>query len=210
MTGSSDASSSSASASAGSASAPRLAVSSLDTGYARALIELAEEAGRFDEVADELAQIRDLLEQRESLRRLIASRALTAPQRRSMLERLFKGRVCDLTYRFLQTINAKERLNRLPAICQAADALVDERLGRLDVEAYVAEGLDESRQREVADRIGGVLGKTVRLRQHVDESLIGGLKLRVGDSLFDGSVAAQLRRFRERMLSQAGRVSVES
>lgn len=185
-------------------------ISQIDKVYAAALLELCDEAegagrsGLVDEVADELRQIGELVRREPALIRLLSVRTLLTRERSEIIERLFKGRVADLLYRFLQVVNAKDRLDHLEEIVSAFAVLLEERRGVIDVDAYLASRMDEPAVLRVAESLGTVLGGRVDLTQHEDPELIGGLKLRVGDRLIDGSVATQLRLLREKMV-EAGR-----
>ena len=172
--------------------------------YAQALLDLAEQAEQRDDVRQEMDEIAVLLDGEPELANLLASRVLSAADRSGCIERVFSGQVSDLSYRFLQVVNNKDRLADLAGIIRAFGRLVDQKRGLVDVDAYVASEMDESQARRVAVELGMVLGGEVVLQQHVDTRLIGGLKLRVGDRLIDASVATQLRRMKEKMLA-AGR-----
>ncbi len=181
--------------------------------YAQALLELAQgsgdSGGEVDSIAEEAGGLLELLDRDADLNRLLSSRALNSSQRSGVVEQLFKGRVSDVLYRFLQVVNRKDRLGSLPGILNAYLGLVSEARGELDVDVYVAEALSQDAGRGVADSIGGAMGKKVQLREHVDPELIGGLKVRVGDRLIDGSVATQLKIMR-RKLVDAGRERARS
>jgi len=172
--------------------------------YAAALVEMADEAGELDAVADEAAQLGELLAADADLANLLSNRILSTDERAGAIERLFQGKVSDLLYRFLQVVNRKGRMAELPGILHAFGKLFAERRGVLQIDAYVAEKLDEEKLARIASSIGEALGKQVVPHQHVDPSLIGGLKLRIGDRLLDGSVAAQLKLLQQRMTA-AGR-----
>jgi len=172
--------------------------------YAEALIELADEAGQLAAIADEVEQLQQLIQAEPQLRQLLESRILRTQARAEAIETIFKGRVSDLLFRFLLVVNEKGRMNALDAICRAFAQLMDERRGIVDVDVYVAAQMDAARSRQVADRIGQVIDRQVVLHQYVDPHLIGGLKVRVGDQLIDGSVATQLRLL-ERKMAEAGR-----
>lgn len=180
-----------------------------DQTYAQALANLAEQGGQLDAVADELAQIAALLREQPSLHKLLSSPLIGATDRRGTIDRLFKGRVSDVLCRFLQVIARKGRIAQLGGIAAAFDTLVKAKRGIIDVDAYVAAPLDDTARQRVADGIGAALGKTVQLQQHVDDSLIGGLRVRVGDQLIDASVATQLRLIREKLIA-AGRVKARA
>lgn len=179
-------------------------VQSIEQIYARALIEAADEAGAIEQVADEMQQIGELLAQEPKLFGLLCSRMLSVEQRARSIENLLKGRVGDLVYRFLQVTNRKNRLDRIHGIVQAVAQLVDERRGIVRVDAFVARRMDVAEVDRVARRLGEIVGGRVVLQQHEDPNLIGGLKLRIGDRLVDGSVAAQLR-LMERKIVAKGR-----
>ncbi len=186
--------------------------------YSQALLELAQAAeksgaegqaggqagGQADALAAEAGELLGLLGREPDLDRLLSSRALNSSQRKSVVERLFKGKISDVLYRFIQVVNRKDRLGSLAGILVAYRGLVSEARGELGVDVYVAEALSDEASRGVAESIGSAMGKQVQLRQHIDPELIGGLKVRVGDRLIDGSVVTQLR-IMKRKLVEAGR-----
>ncbi len=173
--------------------------------YALALYELATENGSLSQVTVEVEQLAELLAQRSDLIELLSSRALSREDRAGLLDRVFKGRASDTLYKFLHVLNRKGRLASLAGITTSFGRLVAEQAGIVEVDAYVAQRMDASAASDVAKRIGVALGgKQVVLHQYVDQSLIGGLRLRIGDQLIDGSVATQLSRMK-RDLIDAGR-----
>jgi F-type H+-transporting ATPase subunit delta len=172
--------------------------------YAAALVEMAEESGAAVEIGAEVRQLAELLETQPQLRVLMASPALSSEDRRGMLQRVFQGRVSDTTYRFLQVLSGKNRLAQLPAVLDAYQSLLDERRGIVEVDAYVARPMDAAQKDQVARRVGEVLKREVVLHQYVNPELIGGLVLRVGDQLIDGSVSTQLKNLRQKLI-EAGR-----
>ncbi len=174
----------------------------LELGYAQALLELSDEASQFDAIAEEMLQLGELHDAEPDLGRLIDSRVISTADRRAIIERLFSGKVSDLTYRFLMVLNDKDRLSLLPKIARAYMQLVNNRRGHVNVDAYVATALSDDQASAVASGIGNAIGKTVTLLQHVDASLIGGLKIQIGDRLIDGSVSAQLRKIQSSMIEK--------
>lgn len=172
--------------------------------YARALLELAEAENQLDAVAQEVADLSSMLESDADLIRLIQNPIIETKARAGMVERLFSGNVSDLLYKFLQVVNHKDRLAALPSIVAAFATLVAKKRNQLDVEAFVAQAMDDATADRVAAGLGASLGKHVNLVQHVDESLIGGLKLRIGDQMIDASVQSQLQRIEQKLIA-AGR-----
>ena len=176
----------------------------VDRVYAQALLELADEADRADAVAAEVAELQKLLETEPALAALLGSRKLTMADRAETIERMFKGRIDDLIYYFMQVVNAKSRLERLGRIFAGYALLHDEKRGVVKAQATVARELTDDQQRRVAEVVSAVTDREAVVQQSVDERLIGGMKLRVGDLLVDGSLATALQGMR-RHLVEAGK-----
>jgi len=175
--------------------------------YARSLFELAESADgkeKVQEVASELEQIAELAREDRSFAEFLASPVVDSNRRTESLKRIFANRVTDLTMRFLLVLNQKHRLNAFNRIAEAMDSLVQEAFGRVEVDVFTAAPLGAAQLAEIRQRIQQSLGKEPVLHPYTDETMIGGIKLRIGDQLIDGSVASQLRRMRSNLLSSGG------
>lgn len=180
--------------------------------YARSLFQLAEKAGgeaRISEVADEIDAIAELIRADARLRELLASPIVDGTKRAAALRRIFDGRVSDLTVRFLLVVNEHARAGHLLQIADAFDQLVQERFGRVEVDVFTVEGgrLDPGVEASVSQRVKSAFGKEPVLHSYADPHMIGGIKLRVGDQLIDGSVATRLRRL-SRSLAERGQGDV--
>ncbi|MFN3168615.1 MAG: ATP synthase F1 subunit delta [Phycisphaeraceae bacterium] len=172
--------------------------------YAEALLELAQDQGAVDELADEIQQLLPVIASGGELDRLLTNPAISDAERGKIIRAVFEGKVSGLLYNLLRLLSDKGRLGSLPQVAAGYLLAVADLRGQVDVEAFVADELDAQTAKDVADQIGRALGKTVTLRQKVDPSLIGGLKIKVGDQLIDASVASQLRNMKNKMIA-AGR-----
>ncbi len=172
--------------------------------YARSLYDLADKAGgrgKIEEVAGELEQVCELVRADRSFQQFLNSPIIDRSKRAAALRRIFHEHVTDLVLRFLLVLNAKGRLGHLEAIGDAFDSLVQEAFGRIEVDVYTPEALRTEQIRSLGKRIGQALGKEPILYTYTDPALIGGVALRIGDQLIDGSVAGRLRRMRQALLS---------
>ncbi len=174
--------------------------------YARSLYELAEGAGadKVKEIAEELADIVELTRSDRTFGEFLQSPIVDAEKRRASLQAIFGDRVTDMTLRFLLVLNDKGRLAQLESIVAAYDALVDEAHGRVEVDLWTAAPMGEEQLQAVTDRIREALGKEPVVHASTDESMMGGIKLRIGDQLVDGSLATRLRRLRQELLTEGG------
>lgn len=168
--------------------------------YARSLFELAEAEGGRDALEDTLGELEDILEiarDDADFSEFLASRAIQADRRAESLSRIFDGRINPLTLRFLLLLNEKDRLAHLPAVATAYDQIVQAHFGRIEVDVYTASPLSADDQRQLRERIEKILSKSVVLHPYTDDRMIGGIRIRIGDTMVDASLSTQIRRLRE-------------
>lgn len=179
--------------------------------YARSVMELAAQTGeaRVDEVGDELSQIGRLLRDQPDLGRLLLHPTINIEKHRKIIDQIFRGRVTDLTCNLLQVLRKKGRLDQLGAVIASYRNLLKERRGEVDVDVTSAKPLDAETLAAITRQLAASLGGTPILHTRVDDKIIGGLKIRIGDQLLDGSVATQLARIK-RQLIDAGRNAARS
>lgn len=175
--------------------------------YALSLFDLAKEdqgRNRTEEVLGELEDILEIARSDARFSEFLASLILPRHDRARSLDAMLKGRVSDLTLKFLQVVNAKERLGHLPAIVAALDQLVQNAYGRVEVDVYTASPIGAEELNDVRTRLHQMLGKEPVLHAYTDASLIGGIRLQIGDQLIDASVQSQLRKLRDRVNQNGG------
>jgi F-type H+-transporting ATPase subunit delta len=168
--------------------------------YARSLLELANERQQVDAVGQEMAALREIMEQNPSLGAYLADPGIGSAERTATLDRLFKS-ASELVHNFLGVLNNKGRLGLLPQIAAAFNNLLDEQKGKVEVDVTVAQKLSPDQLEQVRQRVSQALGKDAVVHQYVDAEIIGGLVLRVEDRLIDASVKYQLEAMRERLLA---------
>ncbi len=175
--------------------------------YARSILELAEADGGRDRMESVMGQLEDILDLARADRRFgefLASQVLSTADRRKAIQAIFTDRCDDLVKRFLLVLNEKGRLGHLPAIVAAYDAMVQDQFGRVEVDVFTASPLDVSEIDKVKDRLGTILKKDVVVHPYTDESMLGGVKFRIGDQLIDASLASRLRRMRDQIQDKGG------
>lgn len=174
--------------------------------YARSLFELARELGGDAGVASmgtELREVCGIVRADKRTLELFRSPIVDPAKRAASLKRTFGGRVTDTLLNFMLVLNRKGRLSELLAIEGAYDALEQEAFGRVEVDVFTASGnVDDATKSALAADLKKSLGKDPVLHFYADPAMIGGLKIRIGDQLIDGSVAAQLRRMRSALLDR--------
>ncbi len=102
----------------------------------------------------------------------------------------------------MQVVNSKDRLASLAEIVVTYGQLVDRRNGIIEADVFVVSLLDDAEVQRISANLSDALGGNVVLHQSVDPTLIGGLKLRIGDRLIDASVATQLKNMKKRITDE--------
>ena len=176
-----------------------MAAESVGTGglagrYATALFELAEEHDALDAVAADLRDLEGLLGESPELARLVLSPVISrANQGRAMASVLEKSGAGDLTRRFIGLLAEKRRLFALVAIIGAFRAKLAVHRGEITAEVTSAQPLRAGQLAAVTAAIKDSVGRDVAVDVKVDETLIGGLVVRIGSRMMDGSIRTKLQ-----------------
>ena len=171
--------------------------------YAKSLFELAHQQGGQADAESILGELEDIVELARNDRafsELLASRLIDSGKRDASLDRMFSGKVSDLTLKFLRQVNRKGRLANLSQITTAMDTLVQDHFGRIEVDVFTATPIGTGELESVRAQLSASLGKDVIMHPYTDSAMLGGIKLRMGDQLIDASIQAQLRKMRDGLL----------
>lgn len=174
----------------------------LDTGaeqlgktYAQALIAAAKNAGVADDVINQLNQLVDeALANCPSLQAAFASPRVDEAEKVRVIDRLLGDEFHPVLIKFLKVMASRERLGYLQAVRVAAESIYDEMLDRVVATVKTAVPLTDDLRKQITSDLGQFTGKEVKLRESVDTELIGGMIVRIGDQVFDSSVANRLNK----------------
>ncbi|MBL7219083.1 MAG: ATP synthase F1 subunit delta [Phycisphaerae bacterium] len=176
---------------------PRLAA--LANTYAQALLDNVPDNERAEELAGELDEIVRLLDGIEGFDALLTRAMLTRTQRDELVQRVFAGRVSEPVEAFVTVLGRRNRLEVIRPAAMKFRQLLNIRKGLLEVHATTSAPLDEKRRAEIAEMISGQLGSEIILIAHVDEDMLGGIVIRVGDRVFNASLAASIEKLSNRL-----------
>ncbi|MDH7500479.1 MAG: ATP synthase F1 subunit delta [candidate division NC10 bacterium] len=174
----------------------------LSTRYARAIADLAVEAGRLEEVGNQLDEFSRLLEENPPFRALFLPRPdLDRERQRSLLAPLLEALQMEgLVRSFLLFLLGQGNFSLLPKICLRYRELADARMQRARVILFVPTPLGEEELQILRQAFRRRIGKEVVMEQREDPSLLGGWRAEVGSSeLWDASIRGELERFRTRL-----------
>jgi len=167
--------------------------------YAGALFNTAEARGLIAQAASGLLEVADTLAGSKELVAVVNHPFLGRDKKRQILRDLFTPRVVPLVTDFLDLVVEKERANYLPQMQVEFARLVDESNHEADGEVVSAIPLTPAQRTALLAGLEAKFGVKVRLKEKVDPEILGGLVLRVGDKLLDGSVDSRLQRLGEQL-----------
>jgi F-type H+-transporting ATPase subunit delta len=166
--------------------------------YARALFETAQEHDVLDEIRDELGQFTDALDENRDLTVFFFSPYFSSEEKKQALTKALS----DEDPRFHNFLEALIERHRMPVIFRIRsrfDQLWEEEHKLLQVDVTTAVKLDEATIREIGDRVGEQTGRQVELSSDVDPAILGGIVLRVGNFILDGSIRNRLEQLRKQV-----------
>lgn len=159
--------------------------------YAKALLGAAGD--KADEAVEELeAIVTECLDKNPNFEIALASPRITQDHKEQMLDRIFNGKIGSDLLNFLKILCRRGRIHNLRAIQVTATQLREEQLGKQRVIVTSAKPLEDSQRKSICDALTKTLGKEAVLVEKVDESLLGGVVLRIGDEVLDGSVLGKM------------------
>lgn len=170
--------------------------------YAKALLGLSDKPKQVDTYVDQLSNVAQVVNDLPKLRAIFESPQIGIDQKTKLIEKSF-GKMDTKVINFLKVLARNGRFNCLAATAVSAEKLRDEVAGRIQGELTTAAKVDQKVIDRIAERLSKVVGKEVKLTSKVDAKVIGGMVIRIGDTVYDGSVVNQLAQVRTKAVQKA-------
>jgi len=174
--------------------------------YATALLQTARKSDKVDlmqEHLDELFGTALSATEPTSIRKLMTSGAIPRGRREQVITEAFKGRVDDVFLDFLLVLNKHDRLDLIRPIAAEYRELRDKLYNRVRFQVRTAVKLNDEQREKIAKQAGDYFKMDPVLVEIVDPSLIGGLQIQVGDTLYDLSLKTQLQKIKQQLLARS-------
>ena len=171
--------------------------------YARALADVASQSEQEEAVGADLVAFGELLASHQELRSTLGNPAIPFSTKRRIVEAIGRGAplspmVVNLTLVLLE----RARMHQFDELMAAYQAVLDERSGVLTAEISSCLVLQEEMKSRLQEALSRMTEGKVRINYQQDESLIGGLRLQIGSTIYDSSVRTQLEELRHRLVTQ--------
>ncbi|WEK53969.1 MAG: F0F1 ATP synthase subunit delta [Candidatus Cohnella colombiensis] len=162
--------------------------------YAKALFQLAQEQGLVSETEDQFRIIVNLVASDAQVRAFLSAPNITLQTKVATLKSAFDGKGASIVLNTIALLIERGREGELAAVLEAYLQVAGEALGRADAHVTSSKPLSDAEQQKLAEKFGALIGKTVRVTNTVDPDMLGGLTVRIGDTLYDGSLRGKLAR----------------
>jgi ATP synthase F1 delta subunit len=173
-------------------------VEEIATVYARALFEAAQEQGRLDVVREQLGEVADALDSNRDLQVFFFSPYFSTKEKRDGLARMLTDADPLLT-NFLELLIEKHRMPVIFRMRRRLDSLWEQENRLLPVHVTSAIALEDEAVAQIGERVGAQTGRRVELTATVDEDILGGIVLRVGNAILDASIRNRLEQLRKQV-----------
>lgn len=167
--------------------------------YAQALFLSSQEKNLLDEVEAELKMVVESIKGSEDLSKIINRDLIPTDEKKAVLVKLFEGKISSQTMNFLKLVVDKNREKYLQDIYSEYTTLADHARKMLEAEVITAAELSPQIQETLKKGLSAHTGKEVRLKIEVDPSLLGGVMIKIGDKVYDGSARQQLQSIKGRL-----------
>jgi len=168
--------------------------------YAKALLDIAINESDPETAGRDLEAFVELVQQHQDLQRALAHPVVSAAAKGAVVQQLLDRLSLSAPVgKLLLLLASRGRLELLPDVLAVYQERLREHRHVVQAEVTTAQPLSPERTAQMRERLAAMTGRTVTLTTKVDQAIIGGVVTRIGSTVYDGSVATQLARFRERL-----------
>lgn len=170
--------------------------------YGRAIYEIALEQNSLEKTEEELKLIAETIKDNAELKAFLTHPLLTKDAKKDTIKKLFADKVAPVVLQFCYVVIDKDRFDFLPDMVDVYTTLAHEGLGLEEALVTSAFPLSKGQADTLREKLAQLTGKKILMKQKVDEALIGGFTVQIGDRFIDGSVARQLQTLKTKIMQR--------
>ena len=167
--------------------------------YAEAFFSIAQEASKIDEYQAELEKVIQSITEVEGMKEYLGHLLVPVREKKELIQKIFGSQLSPMTMNFLLMVIDKRRESYLEVIYGEFVEMADESRNIKKAELFAARDVPEKDLADLAQKLSSSTGKTVLLKLTVDPALLGGVKIRMGDQIVDGTIAKKLQMLKENL-----------
>jgi len=176
-------------------------MASIEKTYADALFSLLEEEKSdrviYDTTLSQLNAVRTVMGEVPDFVKLLSTPTVDDKEKLSLIDEMFSGKTTDSVYNFLRLLTINRRMDSFFGICKTFSSLYNEKFDIAEITVTSSMELDDVLRAKITAKMTKITGKTIRLTEKVDKSIIGGVMIDYGNTRFDGSVKTRLNQLKK-------------
>ena len=169
--------------------------------YALAIFEIATDKTSVEGMYDQLIAVQSLLKDNSELESFVNNPLVPKASKKEVAQKVLNDGIDPMLLNFIMVLLEKNRMSLFDTICRSYKKFLNEKENIVEVKVTTARELSAEQEAEVSAKIAKMLNKKVVLSKHLDERIIGGIVIQVGDKLIDGSVVRQLKNIKRSLQS---------
>ncbi|WP_077614207.1 F0F1 ATP synthase subunit delta [Caenibacillus caldisaponilyticus] len=170
--------------------------------YAAALFEVAKERDIIDAVESQMQLVADTVGGHDELKRMLRHPQIDRNDKKAVLEKIFKDEVNPEVLNLLKILVDRGRVNLLDDIKEQYTVIANDYKGIVEVTVTTASPLNEAEEKKLAEAFERHFNKKLRIHAKTDPKIIGGVLVKVGNRLYDGTLVGKLNRFAKELKAQ--------
>jgi F-type H+-transporting ATPase subunit delta len=175
----------------------------LVTSYAEALFQVARAEEMLDRVEEELTRLNKSLDSNAELREFLSTPQISSDGKKSALFQIFGGKISPITLHWVNMVVDQGRQRRLPVIIEAFLKLTEDARDKITAEVITSIPLSEDLSKRLEQELSKITKKRVFLKPMVDDSILGGVIVKIENKVIDGSVRHRLEEIKNEMIKTA-------
>lgn len=168
--------------------------------YAKAIFEIAVEEKKLDVFGRQMYDLAKVFVEHDDLAAFMGNVQIQPEVKKKVAAKIFLAEVEHYLYNFLLLLIEKRRVSLLPEIGRAYKVMANAKLGVIEADVTVAGAMDKVQSEQLTKKLAAITGKKVVIKTKIDQSILGGVVVRIGDKLIDGSVARQMQVLKAQLL----------
>ena len=169
--------------------------------YASSLVELGQDKKILSDIEEELKFIAGMMIDNKDFRHFLVSPGITKDSKKDFIEKIFKGKLSDYMVNFLKVLIDNDRQSAIVEINEALAGFIDDVNNRQRVTIVTSVDLDSTLKSKLAAKLKDIFKKEIIIKEEIDPSILGGIIIKVGDTVIDGSLAKDLRNIKNNLLN---------
>lgn len=170
--------------------------------YSQALFELAQNDEELGQFFNDLKSINTTIDQSVELKTFLSHPAFNNETKKEIIKEIFEGKINKNILNFLYVLIDRNRIYALGAIINHLEELMDKKYNILTVEVITAIELSYEMKEKLTNKLQNLYQKQIKVKTEIDEDILGGMMLKIGDKIVDGTIKAKLNNMKRTLIQR--------